>query len=107
MVRLLSCKRMEEPLLKEVEMMLELRVIEPSQSEWRSNPMMVPKPDGFLRVCLDFTWLNEVSKFDAYPMPQIQELLERLGGAVSFDLGYDKRILTNSIGGEIQSLHGF
>lgn len=61
--------------------MLKLGVIEPSQSEWRSHPMMVPKPDGSLRVCLNFRKVNEVSQFDAYPMPQIQELLEKIGGA--------------------------
>ena len=27
------------------------------------------------------TWLNEVSEFDAYPMPRVDELIERLGPA--------------------------
>lgn len=61
--------------------MLELGVIELSQSEWRSNPVMIPKPDRSIMVCLDFRRVNEVYKFDAYPKPRIQELLERLGRA--------------------------
>ncbi|KAL1261366.1 hypothetical protein QQF64_006631 [Cirrhinus molitorella] len=41
---------------------------------------MVPKPDGTLRFCNDFRRLNEVSEFDGYPMPRVDELLDRLGG---------------------------
>ncbi|KAL1276203.1 hypothetical protein QQF64_035826 [Cirrhinus molitorella] len=42
---------------------------------------MVPKPDGTLRFCNDFRRLNEVSEFDGYPMPRMDELLDRLGRA--------------------------
>ncbi|KAL0159612.1 hypothetical protein M9458_043337, partial [Cirrhinus mrigala] len=46
------------------------------------NPIvMVPKPDGTLRFCNDFRRLNEVSEFDGYPMPRVDELLDRLGRA--------------------------
>ncbi|KAL1248850.1 hypothetical protein QQF64_022168 [Cirrhinus molitorella] len=40
---------------------------------------MVPKPDGTLRFCNDFCRLNEISEFDGYPMPRVDELLDRLG----------------------------
>ena len=33
------------------------------------------------RFCNDFRKLNEISKYDAYPMPRIDELIERLGPA--------------------------
>lgn len=33
------------------------------------------------RVCFDFRKVNEVSQFEAYPMPRVQELLEKLGKA--------------------------
>ncbi|KAL1252623.1 hypothetical protein QQF64_017316 [Cirrhinus molitorella] len=38
---------------------------------------MVPKPDGTLHFCNDFWQLNKVSEFDGYPMPQVDELLDR------------------------------
>lgn len=45
-------KHLEEDLIKEVQGMRDLGVIEPSNSEWRSYPVMVPKPDGKVRVCI-------------------------------------------------------
>ncbi len=72
-------ERLVEPLRKEVEMMRELGVIEPSMSEWCSPVVIVPKKDGSLRVCIDFRKLN--GQFDAYPMPRVDDLLERIGRA--------------------------
>ncbi|XP_050984340.1 uncharacterized protein LOC127176618 isoform X2 [Labeo rohita] len=65
----------------EVQQMLKLGVIEPSRSPWSSPIVMVPKPDGTLRFCNDFRRLNEISEFDSYPMPRVDELLDRLGRA--------------------------
>lgn len=70
-----------KPLKEELKMMLEMDIIEPSTSAWSSPIVIVPKKDGTLRVCLDFRKLNAVSKFDAYPMPRIDELVERIGRA--------------------------
>nr|XP_021325913.1 uncharacterized protein LOC110438340 [Danio rerio] len=66
---------------EEIKQMLKLGVIEPSSSPWSSPIVMVPKPDGTLRFCNDFRRLNEVSEFDSYPMPRVDELLDRLGRA--------------------------
>ncbi|KAL1251467.1 hypothetical protein QQF64_019263 [Cirrhinus molitorella] len=66
---------------EEVQDMLKLGVIEPSRSPWSSPVVMVPKPDGTLRFCNDFRRLNEISEFDGYPMPRVDELLDRLGRA--------------------------
>ena len=66
---------------EEVGRMLRLRVIEESRSAWSSPVILVPKPDGTFRFCNDFRRLNEVSEFDAYPMPRVDELIERLGPA--------------------------
>ncbi|KAK6490927.1 hypothetical protein HHUSO_G5624 [Huso huso] len=41
-------------LAKEIKTMLELQVIEESNSDWCSPVLMVPKPDGTIRFCMDF-----------------------------------------------------
>ena len=61
--------------------MIERDVVEPSSSEWSSPIVIVPKKDGSLRVCMDFRKVNAISQFDAYPMPRIDDLLERIGRA--------------------------
>lgn len=65
----------------ELQMMQQFGIIEPSSSEWSSPIVLVPKKDGTLRFCLDFRKLNSISKFDPYPMPRVDELVERLGKA--------------------------
>ncbi len=66
---------------EEVQQMLKLGVIEPSRSPWSSPIVLVPKPDGTLRFCNDYRRLNEVSQFDGYPIPRVDELLDCLGRA--------------------------
>lgn len=68
-----------KPLLQqEVEKMLQLGV-EESQSPWRSTPVMMPKPNGSIRVCIDFRKLNALSSVGACPMPYIDALLHKVG----------------------------
>lgn len=66
---------------REVEEMLQLGVIIPSHSEWRSPIVLVPKPDGSTWFCVDFRGVNQMAKFDAYPMPHTDVLIDRLGSA--------------------------
>ncbi|KYO29087.1 hypothetical protein Y1Q_0009888 [Alligator mississippiensis] len=61
--------------------MLEQGVIQPSRSPWRSPLVPVPKPDGSLRLSMDYRHLNEVAIFDAFPMPHVAELVEYIGNA--------------------------
>lgn len=56
----------------ELDKMLQLGVVEPSKSDWSSPILLVDKPDGSKRVCVNFKKLNSVSKKDAYPLPQLQ-----------------------------------
>lgn len=55
---------------KEVDRMLCLGVIEPSESPWASPVTLVQKPNKN-RLCLDFRKVNDVTVKLAYPIPNI------------------------------------
>ena len=56
-------------------------IIEKSSSEWAFPIVVVTKKDGDIRICVDYRRLNQVTTFDAYPMPRVDELLDAIGGA--------------------------
>ena len=66
---------------RQVHEMLEEGVIEPSDSDWAAPIVLVRKKDGTLRFCVDYRKLNSQSKVDPYPMPRVDELIDRLGCA--------------------------
>lgn len=68
----------------EVKRQPKLGVIEPSQSEWASPVLRVPKPDGSKRFCVYFRRLNLISTKDSYPLPYMDECLDSLGEAKYF-----------------------
>lgn len=57
--------------------MLQLGVIEESQSPWSSHVALVVKP-GKVRLCLDARKVNSVTVKDAYPLQLIDGILSRL-----------------------------
>ena len=61
--------------------MLNAGIIEESNSEWASPIVLVRKKDKSLRLCVDYRRLNAVSEMEPYPMPRIEDLLDRLGRA--------------------------
>ena len=67
-----------------MERQLRLGVIRPSQSEWASPVLLVPKPDGSKRFCVDYRRLNLMTIKDSYPLPRMDECLDSLGDAVFF-----------------------
>ena len=58
--------------------------IVPSQSPQASPFFFVGKKDGSLRPCQDYRYLNEWTVKNAYPLPRITDLLDKLKGAKIF-----------------------
>ena len=58
--------------------------IGPSNAPFASPILMARKPGGGLRFCVDYRKLNSITKKDRYPIPLIDELMERLSKAKIF-----------------------
>jgi transposase InsO family protein len=63
---------------RQVDEMLASGVIEPSHSSWSNPVLLVPKQDGSRRFVVDFRKVNSVSKVDAYPIPYMSSILDKL-----------------------------
>lgn len=54
---------------------------------WQSAVVVVPKPGGdpaALRLCVDLRDVNNISVSIVYPLPNIDEIVQSLGGAKFF-----------------------
>ena len=63
---------------KEVKDMLSLGVIQESSSPYSAPPVIVKKPDGSNRFCINYKALNAVTVFDSEPMPDPEEIFIKL-----------------------------
>ena len=63
-------------------------LVERSTSAWCHAPVIQKKSDGRFRFCIDFRDLNARSKKDAYPIPNMDGILDKLRRAkyISIDL---------------------
>ena len=68
-------KQLEEELHK----LLEINCIEPASSPYASPLVLVRKPDGNLRVCVDYRSVNKDTIPDRYPLPRVDELIDSIG----------------------------
>lgn len=78
---------------RQIKEMLKEEVVQPSQSPWCSEFVMVKKKTGDWRMCVDFRKLNSVTRKDSYPLPNLDECLENLAGnqyfsQIDFASGY-------------------
>ena len=56
-----------------------------NQSEWAAPVVLVPKKDGYLRVCGDYkTTVNQSADVDQYPLPNAETLFVTLAGGRVF-----------------------
>ena len=68
----------------EVDRMLQMDVIEPASGPWSAPVVLIPKPDGSIRFCIDYRKLNAVTENDSYALPRVDDCLDSLGEARYF-----------------------
>lgn len=69
--------------------------IQPSISLWASPVVLVNKENGTLRFCVDFCRLNALTEKDVYPLPPVNDTLDRLRhtqyfSSMDLNIGYRK-----------------
>jgi len=79
----LSLAEMDE-LKKQLDDLLRHGFIRPSKSPYGAPVLFVKKKEGDLRMCVDYRALNKQTIKNTYPLPRIDELLDRLHGAKVF-----------------------
>ena len=79
----LSYHEMEE-LKKQLDTYVAQGWIRPSTSSYASPVLFVKKKTGELRMCVDYRALNRLTIRNRYPLPRIDDLLDKLHGAQYF-----------------------
>jgi hypothetical protein len=84
--------RMMNPKLKpmvkiELEKLKKVGIIYPIRhSDWLSNPVIVRKKTGEIRMCVDFRDLNKESIKDNFPLPNMEFLLQQVTGSACMSM---------------------
>ena len=77
---------LHKKLKDELDRMVRLEVIQPidEPTEWVSSLVIIEKPDGRIRVCLDPKPLNKAIKRQHYPLPTTEEIFDKMKDAHMF-----------------------
>ncbi|GFS73216.1 retrovirus-related Pol polyprotein from transposon 17.6 [Trichonephila clavipes] len=67
----------KEILKQEIDRLLSEGIIEECESPYASPVVLIPKPNGTFRLCIDYSKLNEITVADTYPLPRMDDLLHK------------------------------
>ena len=65
----------------QIRQLLQNGIIVESCSPLLATALYVPKKSGEVRLCVDYRELNKQTVKDAYPLPLVDEVQDRLAGA--------------------------
>jgi hypothetical protein len=71
----------------EVQRLLDANVIRKVKySEWLANVVLMPKKNGKMRMCIDFTYLNKSLQKDPFSLPRIDTSVDKAATCKRFSL---------------------
>ena len=74
----------DKELQEQLSLLEKVGFIEPSVSPFGSGVLFVPKPNGKFRLCVDYRPLNAITVADVYPLPRIDEMIDKAWGVGGF-----------------------
>lgn len=74
----------KDNLQKCIDDLLRQNIIRPSTSEYSSPIVMVKKKNGEMRLCVDYTELNNATTREIFPIPHIEDQIAMLQGKTFF-----------------------
>jgi hypothetical protein len=74
----------DEYVKKELTLLQKNGIIVPSVSPWAFPIVLVDKKDGDKRLCINYQKLNDITKHNAHPIPNVDDLLDALFGAAIY-----------------------
>ena len=91
----------QNALFKTLQRLISQGIVEKSKLPHYSQILMVPKPNGTFRMCVDYRALNDCTADASWPIPNIAEMLRRIGsqkpkifGIKDLIQGYHQALLT-------------
>lgn len=64
----------KEAVKQEIDNLLRDGIIRPSTSPWNFPAVVVPKPDGSVRICVNYQKLNSQTVPDPFPLPRMEAI---------------------------------
>ena len=77
---------LREKIQQKLEELVDCNIIEPGEgpTPWESPVVVVPKPSGDIRLCVDMRKANEAIIRERYPIPTVDDILYQVNGSKVF-----------------------